>query len=70
MAEIDDLERIHSLHEDLLVVPESRLLNVDRLWGELESRLEEFKKLLEKPSRSDGSRRTLTTGMRSLPPTS
>jgi nuclear pore complex protein Nup205 len=62
MAETDDLESLQTLHADLLAASESRLNNVERLWVQLESRIEEFRSLLDKRPRNDQSRQSLTTG--------
>ncbi|KAF2453191.1 nucleoporin Nup186/Nup192/Nup205 [Lineolata rhizophorae] len=61
MAEEDD-GGLEWLHRDLLALSELRLPNVDRLWAQLEVRLDEFRRLLEKPGRNDTSRNALNTG--------
>ena len=63
MAELSSLEALQGLHRDLLALSESRLLNVERLWVQLEARIEEFRKLLDKSPRNEKSRQTLATGM-------
>jgi nuclear pore complex protein Nup205 len=63
MAELIDLEGLESLHRDLLALSESRLVNVDRLWAQLEARIDEFRHLLEKAPRNEQSRRSLATGI-------
>lgn len=67
MAEFSDLEGLESLHRDLLALSESRLVNVDRLWAQLEARIDEFRHLLEKAPRSEQSRQSLATGKFKIP---
>lgn len=62
MADTDSLEALQGLHRDLLALTNSRFSAVDRLWSELEGRVEEFRKLLEKPGKNDTSRQALNSG--------
>jgi nuclear pore complex protein Nup205 len=62
MAEDEGLAALRGLHQDLLALEESRLRNIDRLWAELEARVDEFRQLLDKPGKNDGSRKTLQSG--------
>lgn len=62
MAGISSLESLQLLHSDLLALSESRLYNVNRLWSQLESKIAEFKKLLDKAPRKEQSRTALTSG--------
>ena len=64
--EQDDLEALQGLHQDLIAVSNSQLRNVDRLWNELDARIEEFRQLLDKPRKNDASREMLSSGMFSL----
>ncbi|KAH0562716.1 hypothetical protein GP486_002621, partial [Trichoglossum hirsutum] len=57
-----DIGRLQSLHRDLLALSESRLTNLERLWVELEGRLEELKKLLDKPSKNVQHRQMVSSG--------
>jgi hypothetical protein len=57
------LEELQSLHRDLIALSESRLLNVERLWAQLEARIDEFRHLLEKAPRNEKSRQSLKTGI-------
>jgi nuclear pore complex protein Nup205 len=59
-----DIGRLQSLHRDLLALSESRLTNLERLWVELEDRLEELKKLLDKPSKNVQHRQMVSSGRR------
>ena len=58
------LDGLRGLHQDLIALDQSRLRNIDRLWADLESRVVEFRKLLDKPPKNEGSRKTLLAGMR------
>jgi len=62
MALFGDLEGLELLHHDLLAQAEQRLPNIDRLWMQLDARIEEFKRLLDKPSRNEQSRKSLESG--------
>ncbi|KAK8154342.1 nucleoporin Nup186/Nup192/Nup205 [Phyllosticta citrichinensis] len=59
MADNDSFGILQGLHRDLVALSELRLGNIDRLWAELESRIDEFKRLLDKPRRNDRSREAL-----------
>ncbi len=62
MPELGSLERLESLHRDLLSLSQLRLSNVERLWLQLEAHIGEFKGLLEKAPRNEESRKSLATG--------
>ncbi len=62
MTDSDSLDGLRGLHQDLLALSEARLSSVERLWVELESRVEEFRKLLDKPPKNERSRQTLLGG--------
>lgn len=62
MSDPDSLEGLRGLHQDLLALSEARLTNVERLWVELESRVEEFRKLLDKSPKNEKSRQTVLAG--------
>lgn len=62
MADEDGLLGLRALHQDLLALAESRLCNIDRLWVELEARINEFTQLLDKPAKNDNNRKTLESG--------
>lgn len=59
---MESLERLRDLYEDLLAFSETRLVNVHRLWLELESSVQEFRTLLDKPAKSNASRQSLNSG--------
>ena len=63
MAELADLEGLELLHRDLVAQAEQRLPNIDRLWIQLETRLDEFRRLLDKAPRNEQSRKSLDSGM-------
>lgn len=63
MAELGDLEGLELLHRDLLAQAELRLPNIDRLWIQLEARIDEFRRLLDKAPRNEQSRNSLGSGM-------
>ncbi|RMD40771.1 hypothetical protein DV735_g4373, partial [Chaetothyriales sp. CBS 134920] len=44
------LERLQSLHADLVAYTESRLATIERLWQEIEDTLDDFRRLLDIPS--------------------
>ena len=59
----DSLEGLRAIHQDLVALSENRLANVEKLWADLEARIEEFRKLLDKPEKSDPSRKVLSSGI-------
>ena len=61
-ASDDSFISLRGLHQDLVDLEQGRLRNVDRLWGDLEARIDEFRQLLDKPSKNDESRRSLLSG--------
>ena len=63
MTANDSLEALQGLHRDLLALSENRLNAIERLLGELETRIDEFRNLLNKKSKSDLSRQKLSKGM-------
>lgn len=62
MVLLEDLAGLELLHRDLLAQAEVRLPNIDRLWLQLEARIEEFRRLLDKAPRNEQSRKTLESG--------
>lgn len=63
MTEQEGLAGLRGLQQDLIALDESRLRNVDRLWADLESRIEEFRNLLDKPSKNESSRKKILSGI-------
>jgi nuclear pore complex protein Nup205 len=62
MDQDDSLTRLQGLQADLVAFSESRLLNVDRLWTELEDSIADFRKLLDRQNKNDRSRQALKAG--------
>lgn len=62
MTEPETLEGLRGLQQDLIALDESRLRNVERLWIDLEARIEEFRKLLDKPPKTESSRKKVLSG--------
>jgi nuclear pore complex protein Nup205 len=63
----DELKAIKDLHQELIFLSTSQLPNIEKLCGDLEAHIEAFRKLLDKPAKSESSRKTLQSG---LPPPS
>lgn len=59
----DDLVSLRGLHQDLLALEKSQLLDIERLLVDLEYRIDEFRKLLDKSSRKEASRNAILAGM-------
>ncbi|KAI9667275.1 MAG: hypothetical protein M1821_000089 [Bathelium mastoideum] len=59
MADHEGLEGLEGLHRDLLSFSESQILNVERLELELQQRIGDFRRLLDKPPKNDRSRQEL-----------
>lgn len=59
------LTGLRGLHDDLLALEASRLGNIERLWADLEARVNEFRQLLDKPGKNEESRKALSSGMQS-----
>ena len=66
MAESEAIEGLRDLQQDLIALEESRLRNVERLWVDLEARVEEFRNLLDKPPKNESSRKKVLSGMLSV----
>lgn len=62
MSALDSLEGLRGIHLDLIALSEDRLPIVERLWVELEARIEDFRRLLDKVSKNDASRQALSSG--------
>ena len=58
----DDLRSLRGLHQDLLALEKSQLLDIERLVLDLESRIDEFRNLLDKSPRKDSSRNAILSG--------
>lgn len=63
MAELhENLASLRGLYQDLSAIPDSAFLNVERLVIELETHIQDFQKLLDKPAKSNASRQTVLSG--------
>ncbi|KAL8984123.1 MAG: hypothetical protein Q9205_001830 [Flavoplaca limonia] len=56
------LESLRALHQDLIALEHSQIRNIDRLCNELKAHVEAFKDLLDRPAKSDASRKKLESG--------
>ena len=63
MAELlDNLAGLRGLYQDLSAVSESSFSNIERLCVELETHIEDFRKLLDKPAKNNTSRQKVLSG--------
>lgn len=59
----EDLVGLQGLYQDLVDLDQGQQMrNIDRLWASLEARVEEFRQLLDKPSKNEDSRKKLLSG--------
>lgn len=49
---MESLERLQGLHADLIAISQKTLVNIDRLWHDLEASIEDFRSLLDKTQAS------------------
>ena len=63
MTEQEAADGLRGLQQDLIALDESRLRNVQRLWSDLEAHIEEFRTLLDKPTKNESSRNKILSGM-------
>ncbi|KAI4280139.1 MAG: hypothetical protein L6R38_004685 [Xanthoria sp. 2 TBL-2021] len=56
------LESLRALHQDLIALEDGQLRNIDKLCNELKAHVEAFKNLLDRPTKSDTSRKKLESG--------
>ncbi|CAG7946730.1 unnamed protein product [Penicillium nalgiovense] len=63
MAELQDTRNgLRGLYQDLSALSNSQLPNVDRLCLELETHIQDFRKLLDKPAKNNASRQAVLSG--------
>lgn len=62
MADSEDTTRLRGLYQDLSSLSDSSLANIDRLCLELEASIHDFRKLLDKPAKSNESRQKVLSG--------
>ncbi|KAF7593334.1 hypothetical protein BBP40_011623 [Aspergillus hancockii] len=58
----DTLAGLRGLYQDLSSLSDSSLVNIDRLRFELESHIDDFRKLLDKPAKNNASRQAVLSG--------
>ena len=63
MAELDGIRSgLRGLYQDLSAVSDGHLDNVERLCFELETHIQDFRKLLDKPAKNNASRQAVLSG--------
>ncbi|EED22944.1 nuclear pore complex subunit Nup192, putative [Talaromyces stipitatus ATCC 10500] len=62
MDGIDSAGGLRGLFQDLSAITEPSMVNIERLCFELESHLQDFRTLLDKPSKNDNSRKSVLSG--------
>ncbi|KAL4973159.1 hypothetical protein BDW66DRAFT_162335 [Aspergillus desertorum] len=62
MESAEPLEGLRGLYQDLSALSDSSLVNIDRLRVELETHIHDFRNLLDKPTKSNGSRMSVLSG--------
>lgn len=62
MDDLDILGGLRGLYQDLSILADSSIPNIERLCIELETHLEDFRKLLDKPTKNNSSRQTVLSG--------
>jgi hypothetical protein len=62
MADSEELDRLRGLFQDLTAYTEGRLQNYGRLFDNLNATVEDFRRLLDKPPKSDASRKAVQSG--------
>ncbi|KAG8530379.1 uncharacterized protein KY384_004881 [Bacidia gigantensis] len=62
MSDQGDLEILQGIHQDLIDLSKAQLRSVERLWAELDARVDEFRKLLDRPRKNEASRKSLLSG--------
>ncbi|KAL8736026.1 MAG: hypothetical protein Q9166_000588 [cf. Caloplaca sp. 2 TL-2023] len=63
MEGLGGVESLRALHQDLIALEYDQLRNIDKLCNELRAHVESFKNLLDRPSKSDTSRKKLESGI-------
>ncbi|KAL5002210.1 hypothetical protein BDV10DRAFT_191784 [Aspergillus recurvatus] len=62
MESAEPLDGLRGLYQDLSALSDSSLVNIDRLRVELETHIHDFRTLLDKPTKSNGSRMSVLSG--------
>jgi nuclear pore complex protein Nup205 len=67
MAELQGIrDGLRGLYQDLSAISDGNLHNVDRLCLELETHIQDFRKLLDKPAKNNASRQAVLSGESTL----
>jgi nuclear pore complex protein Nup205 len=67
MAELQGIRNgLRGLYQDLSAISDGNLSNVDRLCLELETHIQDFRKLLDKPAKNNASRQAVLSGESTL----
>ena len=61
----DSLTALQDLYQDLIAISTSQLPTIERLCLNLEAHVSDFKRLLDKPVKSEASRKSLSSGRKS-----
>lgn len=64
----DILDGFRGLFQDLSALSSSAVVNIERLRVQLEAHIEDFRKLLDRPTKNNASRQALISGMYDLFP--
>ena len=59
----DHLPVLEDLQHDLIALADSQLINIERLWRNLEANIDAFRRLLDKPARREPSRLQVVSGI-------
>lgn len=62
MEERESLVGLRGLYQDLSALSDLSLVNIDRLRVELETHIDDFRKLLDKPTKNNASRQAVVSG--------
>jgi nuclear pore complex protein Nup205 len=62
MESAENLVGLRGLFQDLSALPDPSFGNIDRLRVELEAHIHDFRDLLDKPTKNNGSRQTVLSG--------
>ncbi|KAL4891288.1 nucleoporin Nup186/Nup192/Nup205 [Aspergillus ambiguus] len=62
MGDTDTVAGLRGLYQDLSALSDSSFVNIERLRVELESHIEDFRKLLDKPTKNNASRQAVLSG--------
>ena len=62
MEESDFLDGLRGLFQDLSALSKSSIPNIERLRMELESHIDDFRKLIDKPTKNNSSRQAILSG--------